>query len=69
MSISPDLSEPMDDSKGGSAAWGRWQQNKKEEVVLHIAAPDGTRGKHVQESATSLCIPVQLVQNLPYAGA
>eukprot|EP00965_Chrysotila_dentata_P238549 6202579-Pleurochrysis_carterae.AAC.2 len=47
MSISPDLSEPMDKSKGGTAAWGTWMQDKKENVELRLQVPSGTRGRNI----------------------
>lgn len=53
MSIAPDLSDPMDDSKGGKSSWGRWQQNKGEDVVMYLPLPAGTRGRDVQAKITS----------------
>ena len=42
MAISPDLSDPLDDTKGGDSLWGHWQQDKKEHVVLILPA-EGVR--------------------------
>jgi hypothetical protein len=53
MAISADISTPIDDSKGGTFSWGKFQQDKKEKVLVYIDAPEGTRGRQVQVTITS----------------
>jgi len=48
MAISADVSTPIDDSKGGTFAWGKFQQDKTKTVLVYVTVPDGTRGRQVQ---------------------
>ena len=48
MAISADVSTPIDDTKGGTFSWGKFQQDKKTTVLLYVTVPDGTRGRQVQ---------------------
>ena len=50
MTISADISNPIDDSKGGVFSWGKFQQDKKSQVLVYVTVPDGTRGKQCQVS-------------------
>ena len=47
MAISADLSDPLDDTKGGDALWGHWQQDKRELVVLTLDVPAGAKARNV----------------------
>jgi len=47
MAISADISDPLDDTKGGDSLWGHWQQDKKEQVVLTLQAPAGVKARSI----------------------
>lgn len=48
MAISADVSTPIDDSKGGTFSWGKFQQDKAKTVLVYVTVPEGTRGKQIQ---------------------
>ena len=48
MAISADISTPIDDSKGGTFSWGKFQQDKTKTILIYVTVPDGTRGRQVQ---------------------
>ena len=52
MAISADISTPIDDTKGGTFSWGKFQQDKKSQVLIYVTVPEGTRGKQVKVCAT-----------------
>ena len=58
MAISADVSTPIDDSKGGSYPWGKFQQDKVKIVYVFIDVPEGTRGKQVQVTCSSKSLKV-----------
>ena len=59
MSICPDLSDPMDDSKGASTDWGKWTQDKKAELVLTFdKMQQGTCARDITVSINSLSLRV-----------
>ena len=47
MAISADVSTPIDDSKGGTFSWGKFQQDKAKTVLVYVDVPEGTRGRQV----------------------
>jgi hypothetical protein len=51
MAISADISTPIDDAKGGTFSWGKFQQDKKQSVLVWINCPDNTRSKQVKVRA------------------
>ena len=48
MAISADISDPLDDTKGGDSLWGHWQQDKKEQVVLTLHVPAAAKARNIQ---------------------
>jgi len=48
----------MDKSKGGTAAWGTWMQDKKENVELRLQVPSGTRGRNIHVGIKSSALQV-----------
>ena len=48
MAICADVSTPMDDSKGGTFSWGKFQQDKEKTVLMYVTVPEGTRGRQIQ---------------------
>ena len=58
MAISPDLSDPLDDAKGGISLWGRWLQDKGEQVVLKLRVATGTKGRAVRVDFKSASLKV-----------
>ena len=68
MAISADISDPIDDSKGGTLAWGKFQQSKKSQVLVYVDVPDGTRGKQVQVTMTTRKLKVVVLGKELLAG-
>ena len=58
MAISPDLSDPLDDAKGGISLWGRWLQDRDEQVVLKLRVATGTKGRAVRVDFKSASLKV-----------
>lgn len=58
MAISADVSTPIDDSKGGTFSWGKFQQDKNKTVLVYVDVPDGTRGRQVQVTILSKSLKV-----------
>ena len=58
MAISADVTTPIDDTKGGVFSWGKFQQDKKESVLVYMDVPEGTRGKQVQVIVMSRSLKV-----------
>mmetsp|Transcript_21860 Transcript_21860/g.69793 ORF Transcript_21860/g.69793 Transcript_21860/m.69793 type:complete len:179 (+) Transcript_21860:25-561(+) len=58
MAISPDLSDPLDDAKGGISLWGRWLQTRDEQVVLKLRVAIGTKGRAVRVDFKSASLKV-----------
>ena len=58
MAISADVSTPIDDSKGGTFSWGKFQQDKTKTVLVYVTVPEGTRGRQVQVTISSKRIKV-----------
>lgn len=54
MAISADISDPINDSRGATLPWGKFQQNKEKIVYVFIDVPPGTRGRQVQ--VNHLCL-------------
>ena len=52
MAISADVSDPIDDSRGGTFSWGKFQQDKAKIVYVFMDVPEGTRGKQIQVSSS-----------------
>ena len=52
MAISADVSDPIDDSRGGTFSWGKFQQDKAKTVYVFMDVPEGTRGKQIQVSSS-----------------
>ena len=53
MAISADISTPIDDSKGGTFSWGKFQQDKAKTVLVYVDVPEGTRGRQVNVTFTT----------------
>ena len=68
MAISADISDPIDDSKGGTLAWGKFQQNKKNQLLVYVDVPEGTRGKQVQVTMTTRKLKVVVLGKELLAG-
>ena len=58
MAISADVSTPIDDTKGGVFSWGKFQQDKKQQVLVYVTVPEGTRGRQVQVTMRSRSLKV-----------
>ena len=48
MAISADVSTPIDDTKGNTLPWGKFQQDKTKTVLVYVTVPEGTRGRQCQ---------------------
>lgn len=61
MAITADVSDPLDDTKGGDSIWGHWQQDKKDQVVLTLIPPVGANPRNIRVSITSSSIKVMFM--------
>mmetsp|Transcript_3496 Transcript_3496/g.10611 ORF Transcript_3496/g.10611 Transcript_3496/m.10611 type:complete len:147 (-) Transcript_3496:12-452(-) len=66
--IQSDISEPIDDSKGGTLPWGKFQQNKKDTVIMHLPLPEGCSGRNVQVKITSKSLKAVIMGEERVAG-
>jgi len=66
--ISADTSDPIDDSKGGTTSWGKFQQDKTKHVLVYVQAPAGTRGRNVQVTLRSRSIKVVVMNKVVIEG-
>ena len=58
MAITADVSTPIDDSRGGTFEWGKFQQDKEKIVNVYFEVPEGTRGKQVQVAILSKSLKI-----------
>jgi hypothetical protein len=61
MAISADISDPLDDTKGGDSVWGHWQQDKRDKVVLTLDILAGAKSGNVKVKYTSDSIMVTVM--------